>query len=49
MHTPSETVFRVDDVLTTGSHFVACKQFIMDHDPRVKNVIGIFWALHVWV
>lgn len=43
-----DTVILVDDVLTTGSHFKAWKEFIMQNDPRVKNVIGLFWTLHVW-
>lgn len=44
----SDTVILIDDVLTTGAHFKAWKEFIMENDPRVKNVIGLFWALHVW-
>ncbi len=43
-----DTVILVDDVLTTGAHFKAWKGFIMEHDPRVKNVIGLFWTLQVW-
>lgn len=43
-----DTVILVDDVLTTGAHFKAWKEFIMENDPRVKNVIGLFWTLHVW-
>jgi len=43
-----DTVILVDDVLTTGAHFKAWKEFIMKNDSRVKNVIGLFWTLHIW-
>jgi len=37
----------VDDVLTSGAHFKACKQVITAHAPDVR-VAGIFWARTVW-
>lgn len=43
---PSSIVILIDDVLTTGSHFRACKDMILAHDSRVKDVIGIFLALY---
>lgn len=45
---PSSTVILIDDVLTTGAHFKAWKEIILERDPRVTNVIGVCWALHVW-
>lgn len=35
----------VDDVLTSGSHYVACKNKILELNPRM-DVLGVFWALH---
>jgi predicted amidophosphoribosyltransferase len=40
-------VLLVDDVLTTGSHFRACKRIISEHCPNTK-VAGVFWAKTVW-
>jgi len=37
----------VDDVLTTGSHFRACKRLILEHCRGMK-VAGVFWAKTVW-
>jgi hypothetical protein len=45
---PSEVVIIVDDVYTTGGHFKAFREFILENEPRIKEVIGIFWALHMW-
>jgi hypothetical protein len=42
-----EQVLLVDDVLTTGSHFRACKRIILEHCPNTK-VAGVFWAKTVW-
>jgi len=44
----ADTIVIVDDVLTTGAHFKAWKEFILESCPEVKYVIGIFWALHTW-
>lgn len=37
----------IDDVLTTGAHFKACKKLILEKIPKA-NVIGLFWARTVW-
>lgn len=37
----------VDDVITTGAHYKACKKLILDHIPNA-NVQGLFWARTVW-
>lgn len=41
-----EEIFVIDDVITSGGHFKACKSVILDHLPDI-NVIGIFWARSV--
>lgn len=35
----------IDDVLTSGSHYVACKNKIKELNPEIE-VLGVFWALH---
>lgn len=42
----ADTIIIVDDVLTTGAHFKAWKEFILENCPNVNKVIGVFWALH---
>lgn len=37
------TVVLVDDVLTTGSHYRACKELLSEINPDLR-VIGLFWA-----
>lgn len=37
----------IDDVLTTGSHFNACKRLIQENHPGFR-VFGIFWVKVVW-
>ncbi len=37
----------IDDVLTTGGHFRACKLLVARHAPAVR-VAGLFWARTVW-
>jgi hypothetical protein len=37
----------VDDVITTGSHFKACKRMVLENHPGIK-VIGVNWARTVW-
>jgi len=44
-----DTVFLVDDVLVTGAHFKAWKEIILENSPKVKQVVGLFFALHLWV
>ncbi len=45
--TPPETVILIDDVITTGADFKACKRIILEHHSDI-SVIGIFWAKTVW-
>lgn len=35
----------VDDVLTSGSHFIACKELLKSAYPHLQ-VVGAFWAKH---
>ena len=42
----TETVIFVDDVLTTGAHFVACHDIIKNANPETR-VIGFFLARRV--
>jgi hypothetical protein len=42
-----DQIVLVDDVITTGSHFAACKKIILEHEEDVK-IIGIFWAKTIW-
>jgi len=39
-----ETIILIDDLLTKGASFAACKQLIRDEYPNMR-VIGLFWAL----
>jgi hypothetical protein len=43
----TERVILVDEVITTGSHFLACKRIILNHCPDMR-VIGVFWARTIW-
>ena len=36
-------VILIDDVLTSGAHFKACKRLIKEHHPNLE-VVGVFWA-----
>lgn len=38
-------LFLVDDVLTTGAHFVACSRLVEARHPQIK-IIGLFLARH---
>ncbi len=42
-----ERLFLIDDVVTTGGHFKACKNFILQQISETE-IIGIFWAIHVF-
>lgn len=44
----ADTIIIIDDVLTTGAHFKAWQEIILENCPNVNKVIGVFWALHVW-
>jgi hypothetical protein len=44
---PRGVVILIDDVLTTGAHFVAARDFILRHYPD-RRVIGIFMARRVF-
>ena len=43
----TKDIIIVDDVITTGAHYKACKRLILDHLPNA-NVHGLFWARTVW-
>lgn len=44
---PRDIVFLLDDVLTTGTHFRACKEMILEAFPSVV-VVGIFVARRIF-
>ena len=37
------SIILVDDVVTTGGHFMACKRFIHKKFPNIK-IYGVFWS-----
>lgn len=41
------TLILIDDVLTTGAHFKACKRIVAREAAEVR-VAGVFWARTVW-
>jgi predicted amidophosphoribosyltransferase len=43
---PSHIVL-IDDVITCGSHFKACKQLVLQYHSTIE-VYGVFWARTVW-
>ena len=45
-NSPSQTIILLDDVLTTGAHFRACKNIILANTPENTNIIGFFLALY---
>ncbi len=45
--TPVNNVILIDDVVTTGSKFKACKRMILEHHPNA-SVFGVFWGRTVW-
>lgn len=47
-YTDYDTVMLVDDVLTTGAHFKAWKELILENNPNITKVYGLFFALHLW-
>ncbi len=38
-----DSIILIDDVVTTGSHFMACKKLLREHCPNL-NIYGVFWA-----
>jgi len=44
---PGSLIVLIDDVITCGAHFKACKRMILDHHPTLR-VIGAFWAKTIW-
>ena len=42
-----ESLILVDDVITTGTSFMACKRLVTENAPDVE-IIGVFWARTVW-
>ena len=38
----------IDDVITSGAHFNACKRILTKNIPGIE-VVGVFWAKTVWV
>lgn len=42
-----EIIIIFDDVLTTGAHFVAAKEFIKENMPHINSVKGLFIARRI--
>lgn len=40
-----DTCLLVDDILTTGGHYIACKNLLLSKFPHLR-VVGVFWAKH---
>lgn len=47
LESDNENIIIVDDVITSGAHFKACKRMILENVPDA-NVIGLFWARSIW-
>lgn len=41
-------IILVDDVITSGAHFKACKEFILEKCPTVKLIQGVFIARTIY-
>ena len=39
----AQTVFLIDDLITSGAHFKACKKMVLEHMSG-SQVVGLFWA-----
>ena len=37
----------IDDLITTGKHFMACRQLLQETEPEIA-VFGVFWARVIW-
>ena len=44
---PPERIYLVDDVLTRGTSYRACKLLLQKHHPGLE-VIGLFWTRCIW-
>ena len=42
-----DSMFLIDDVITTGAHFKACQQLIREHHSEIE-IVGLFWARTIW-
>lgn len=42
-----KVVFLIDDVLTTGAHYAACRDMINNAYPGVP-IFGLFLSIHMW-
>tara|TARA_B100000315_G_scaffold236460_1_gene252229 strand:+ start:5914 stop:6519 length:606 start_codon:yes stop_codon:yes gene_type:complete len=40
---PEKLIILIDDVITSGAHFKACKKKFLEHHPGIE-VLGLFWA-----
>jgi hypothetical protein len=45
--TGANHVVLIDDLVTSGAHFKACKRLILERSPGIE-VIGAFWAKTIW-
>ena len=46
-HNIPEKLIVIDDVVTTGGHFLAYKKMILENCPDIE-VIGLFWGMTIW-
>ncbi|WOO43125.1 hypothetical protein [Rubellicoccus peritrichatus] len=42
----SDSIVVIDDVITSGNHFVDCKRMLLENST-VRSVYGLFWALAI--
>lgn len=42
---PFEVILLIDDMITTGAHYVACRDLLQREVPHAQ-IAGIFWAKH---
>ena len=40
---PHTHIVLIDDVITSGAHFAACKRKIRTNYPNM-DIVGVFWA-----
>jgi hypothetical protein len=46
-HDPPKHLVFIDDVLTTGKHYSACRRLARENCPGI-HVYGVFWAKTIW-